>query len=58
MKMSDKLNELSFLSYFMLERRKNMKNFLLGGLVGVLGLYSLGASYLLYYGGGKRVRGR
>lgn len=35
-----------------------MKHFLLGGLVGVLTLYSLGSTYLLYYGGGKRVRGR
>lgn len=35
-----------------------MKKFLLGGLVGVLSLYSLGTSYLLYYGGGKFVRRR
>lgn len=35
-----------------------MKKFLLGGLVGVLSLYSIGSTYLLYVGGGKRVRGR
>lgn len=54
MNMSDKLNELSHLSYFMLERRKSMKNFLLGGLV----LYTVGLSYLLYKRGDFNVRSR
>lgn len=54
MNFSDKLSELSHLSYFALERRKRVKNFILGGLV----LYSVGLSYLLYKRGEFNVRSR
>lgn len=54
MNFSDKLNELSYLSYFVEKRRKKMKNFIIGGLV----LYTVGISYLFFNGGVYRVRSR
>lgn len=35
-----------------------MKNFLLGSIISLLGVYSIGSTYLLYKGSGKHVRSR
>ena len=59
MRMSDKLSELSNFAYFALERRKRMKNFIIGGLVSTLLVYSIGSTYLLVCKGGRfNVRSR
>lgn len=53
--MTDYANDMCY-EYFnaLKERRKFMKNFLLGGLV----LYTIGATYILINGGVRRVRSR
>lgn len=54
-RMTDYVDDMCF-EYFkaLKERRKSMKNFLLGGLV----LYTIGATYILINGGVHRVRSR